>query len=248
MIYLDMDGVLVDFFGGLCKIYPKLKDMFPLHNGSHNYPGFLGITKAEFWAPLEFDFWANLEWTKEGKEIYDFCKSVDDVRILTAFSLNVHSPSGKMSWLKNNIPEVFYNKDIIIAAKKEDCARYDRILIDDKVENIEKFVENDGIGVIVPRPWNSRYKQATEQMLDKIKECIVTGKEISNLITKKLSEVAVDYQIVSVNSRVIMDDNQLKPGTICLEIEAFHLGDIPSLKSIQELDKTRAFIMGAFYA
>ena len=103
-IYCDLDGVLVDFRGG-CKELNAINgynvDWEKVHDA--------GI-----------DFWANLNWTKEGERFYKwlekFCDEEGiDLCILSQVSYN-DGVFGKLEWIRNNMPKM-PNKNIYFVKK-----------------------------------------------------------------------------------------------------------------------------------
>lgn len=133
-IYCDLDGVLVDFRGG-CKELEAINgynvDWEKVHDA--------GI-----------DFWANLNWTKEGERFYKwlekFCDEEGiDLCILSQVSYN-DGVFGKLEWIRNNMPKM-PNKNIYIVKKGKDKAKYANeksVLIDDFGKNIETFIMGGG--------------------------------------------------------------------------------------------------------
>jgi len=143
MIYLDMDGVIVDFIGGIIgkKSYP-----YPL--GSFDIPQEDYMSKDEDW-------WANLEWTLDGKEIYESVKH-KLVFILTT-PCNPASMFGKMRWISKNLPEM--RKRVIFTQHKYLFAHPRVTLIDDSSKNCTEFTEHGGKAFCIPRLWNHLYKE-----------------------------------------------------------------------------------------
>lgn len=135
-IYLDMDGVIVDFRKGceeLNAIEGYKVDWETIHaNGA--------------------EFWATLDWTKEGERFYywleKFCDEQGiDLCILSAVNYD-DGVYGKLEWLKNHcrIPQ----KNIYIVKNGKAKAKYANetsLLIDDFGKNIEQFVLAGGKGI-----------------------------------------------------------------------------------------------------
>lgn len=155
--FLDLDGVLVDFVSGACKIHGIPIDYTQSENrGKWDIEQLMGISSSDFWKPLEFDFWANLEWMSDGKEILKSVERTfgrDNIAILTSPSKNIGCASGKVVWLEKNMPE--YARQYIISPVKHFCAGPKTVLIDDSDQNIKDFEWAGGKGILVPRPWNS---------------------------------------------------------------------------------------------
>jgi nicotinic acid mononucleotide adenylyltransferase len=135
-IYVDMDGVIVDFDGG----YEKLT----------------GITTKEadkkgpefFWKPISkagAKWWITLKWMSDGKQLWDYVKKYNP-ELLSAPSREEASRLGKRVWVKRELPGV---KLILKSAdKKQEFASSNSILIDDREKNIEQWKNAGGIGIL----------------------------------------------------------------------------------------------------
>ena len=160
-VFLDMDGVLVDFRRGICEAFdrddPSDSWLF--------WENWEGISFEDVNAKCIGSFWLNLEWTHEGLNIFKavFEKFIGDFYLLTTPMPNLGSASGKAVWVDKHIP--IYNKRLITTqASKSLLAGPDTLLIDDKDENIEEFVAAGGRGILVPRPWNELHGWANETL------------------------------------------------------------------------------------
>jgi len=155
--FLDLDGVIVDFVGGIIKYY-KLKctefDICAWDSLYDWYPG----TVAEFWAGIPESFWENLAFTPEGPAIIDLlAREGIKATILTAPPWT--GATGKQKWIRKNLPEYFDHGRYLIGPSKTCVARPGAVLIDDAEHNIDDWVKAGGLGILVPRPWNrNRHK------------------------------------------------------------------------------------------
>lgn len=176
--YIDLDGVLVDFWGGIVKQYPELKDYYKKKEnlGTNDWAKTVGLNQAEFWKPLEHDWWSSLKWTDEGREIVAILKErfgFENCFICTASSQNFGSPSGKMAWLKRHLPQFFYKMQIFICKPKWKLAKEGRIIIDDKFSTCDKFEKNGGVAYRLPRKWNLGFNAcSSEDIIEGLKEAI----------------------------------------------------------------------------
>ena len=166
-LYLDIDGVLVDFTTGLMRAlsvpydYPKAP--YPFKPGVWDYFPELkdryGVTFEQCDAACAAGFWANLWWMFDGRSILRVVGDMLDLddtslRLLTSPMPNLGSASGKMEWVERNLPPM-KKKTIITNVDKGEFAAPDRILIDDCDKNIDSWRAAGGIGIVCPRPWNS---------------------------------------------------------------------------------------------
>ena len=150
MIYLDLDGPMVDWQGGVYKLF---KEITPAGQGlAHEV---LGVSKSEIWKRVYragSEWWAELEPTPWAHELYDELCRAGEVVILSSPSHIPAGASGKVKWMKK-----FFNgnfRDYVLTSRKELLAKKGDILIDDMESNIAKFSQNGGDGILFPRPWN----------------------------------------------------------------------------------------------
>jgi hypothetical protein len=139
-IYCDMDGVLADFD-------KRFKDLNPEKLSAAQYQTKYGIEK--FWSFIDEEnkvkFWVGIPWIPDGKQLWDYIKDKQPT-LLSAPSRKPASRLGKRLWVKNNIP----GTPLILAAadKKQNYSGRNKILIDDRLDNIEQWVSQGGIGIL----------------------------------------------------------------------------------------------------
>lgn len=136
IIYQDLDGCLVDFDKGYKELTGYLPSDFEQKFGTE-----------EFWKQIPedtTDFWANLEWMPEGKQLWNYIKKYNP-KLLSAPSRAETSKLGKKEWVNRELPGT---KLILKGAKyKHEFARPNAILIDDRKDNIERWNNAGGIGI-----------------------------------------------------------------------------------------------------
>ncbi len=180
-VFLDLDGVLVDFVGGVHDALnlPYEYDKYPYEKGKWNIFGDIG---GKFWDgrfPFSIvdglcnqEFWRNLNWMDDGQRLLygwvDIMGSFDDIIILTTPMPNPGSWTGKYLWIKENMPASFLENTIMLTGSKAQLAGPDTLLIDDKDQNIEEFRAAGGQGILVPRPWNKNH-DCRQSTLDYVK-------------------------------------------------------------------------------
>lgn len=180
MIYCDMDGVLVDFVGGINKALRITPHPY-MNKSPWNWYREHGFTDDQVNAVCTEDFWANLEWTKDGKVIYSRLVDTDlPIHFLSAPMKDVDaSTKGKKRWLrrylKGHPSRIYWLSPVVTGRPKEYFAIPDALLIDDKDDNVDGFRAAGGQAILIARPWNSRWKDA-----DKAYELFV--KELNNVL------------------------------------------------------------------
>ena len=160
-VYLDMDGVLADFFGGVEKMYgvdhwkqltsDKTKD----------------LKKEVIDRITGTDFFATLPKFRSADTLIDLVKKFTGGK----FSINTsplrgdHENSGKYKkvWISNNIEKP---DEIVVTGRKETYAKNKasgtpNILIDDRPVNIQRWQGAGGYGILY---------QANRDSLDKVKK------------------------------------------------------------------------------
>lgn len=154
VLFLDLDGVLVDFVGGALRCH-----------GAHieprdirwNFDRQLNIDPATFWDAFGHNFWRDLDWTVEGRGLLALAESLfgkDNIVLLTSPCVTPGGVEGKVEWIKNNVPE--YRRRFFVGPPKHLVAGPGKLLLDDHDDNFNKFVEHGGSAVLLPRPWNRR--------------------------------------------------------------------------------------------
>lgn len=154
---LDLDGVVVDFIGGACRMYGFDPEDIPWIVGDHTFtPEMIGVelTKKEFYEGFTFGFWADLDFTPEAKTILNLMHNRNTTILTrpTAFGAG-----GKQAWIKKNLPRYFYKKKYLIGPDKAACAHPGALLIDDSDDMIKQFRAAGGHGILFPRIWNSNH-------------------------------------------------------------------------------------------
>ena len=140
-VYLDMDGVLADFFKGLEQFY-NVRHWKQIQDKEKSIQALAGT-----------DFFNTLDVFETSQELVDFAKSTGDWGICSSPLRGDRDNSAywKRVWFteKQFLPEV--NK-LIFTGQKENFAvdKIDgtpNILVDDKPSNIKRWNEAGGIGI-----------------------------------------------------------------------------------------------------
>ena len=162
-VYLDMDGVLADFFGGVEKMY-GVEHWKQLTNDKTK-----DLKKEVIDRITGTDFFATLPKFSTADELIDLVKKFTGGN----FSINTsplrgdHENSGKYKkvWITNNIEQP---DEIIVTGRKETYAKdkasgTPNILIDDRPINIQKWQSAGGYGILY---------QANKDPLSKVQQAL----------------------------------------------------------------------------
>lgn len=151
-IFLDLDGVIRDWIGGVFRLFgcesipiTEWGDLEKYICNSHK------ISNYEFWTRLHYRFWETLEPYPYMFEVLNLLP-MKKVCILTSPSLT--SAGGTQAWIQQHLPYLFINKQYLIGPAKEFCACSTSLLIDDSEDHINNFIRKGGSGILFPQPWN----------------------------------------------------------------------------------------------
>ena len=146
-LYCDMDGVLCDFerrfeqFTGLSpQEYLSQKE---IELGSKNK------ATEQFWDVIDNQvgvrYWVGIPWMPEGEKLWNHIKKYKPT-LLSSPSRGETSRLGKRLWVRNNLPGTK-----LILARASDKKNYsgpNKILIDDREDNIQQWKSKNGIGIL----------------------------------------------------------------------------------------------------
>jgi hypothetical protein len=161
-LYLDMDGVLVNFDKGNVESKQNFKKlMLKYHDKSIE-------TLHDIWMVR---FWADLEWLYGGKELWEISKKLfNDVFILSSVGTvdpkkGKLSEAGKRLWVQNNMPDMPQSNVIIVYGKENKIPYANKfsILVDDMPITIQRWKEKGGYGILHRA---SNYKKTIEDLED----------------------------------------------------------------------------------
>ena len=160
-VYLDMDGVLADFFGGVEKMY-GVEHWKQLTNDKTK-----DLKKEVIDRITGTDFFATLPKFNSADALIDMVKKFTGGK----FSINTsplrgdneNSAKYKKTWISNNIEKP---DDIVVTGRKESYAKdkgtgVPNILIDDRPVNIQRWEDAGGYGILY---------QANRDSLTKVKK------------------------------------------------------------------------------
>ena len=159
-IYLDMDGVCVDFIGAAMSAQGYDAETL-LQRWHKEHPGSLFPEPLSDKSATEFfthknlhtsEFWRNLTPYPWFDELYAELSRLGHVVFLTAPTGEPGCVAGKHEWLIHKFGSDFH--EFIFTRHKNRLAHPNAYLVDDMPFNIEPFNQRNGVGVLFPQIWN----------------------------------------------------------------------------------------------
>lgn len=159
-IYLDMDGVCVDFHGAAMAAQgfdpaEYLARWEKEHPGSLYPEELFGKPAMDFFTHENLqpqEFWAGLVPYPWFAQMYKELGRLGHVVFLTAPTPAPGCVSGKHEWLKQQFGHDFM--DFIFTRHKNRLAHENAYLIDDMPFNVQSFNQREGTGILFPQIWN----------------------------------------------------------------------------------------------
>ena len=164
--FLDMDGVLADYYAGVCRAFGLDPWPYKCRLGDWDfYTGEpLGLTTEQVAPKMDAEFYAGLDLLPDARRIVETAEAwyQGDVYFLTSPWDTPGCFDGKLAWVKKHFPK--YARRMLVGSAKEACAHPDAILFDDSPVNCKKFREAKfrGEAFLVPRPWNEKWQESSQ--------------------------------------------------------------------------------------
>lgn len=157
--FVDMDGVLVDWLGGACRVHGRDRgEIWKKINqeGHHQGPHLVfGLSAEEFWGKIVDEgphFWESLELLPWAVDLLAVASKHSEICILTSPSKNPGCMDGKRNWLWDHFGKEFGS--YLIGPQKFHSSRPGSLLVDDHEANVDLFPRYGGEALLVPQPWN----------------------------------------------------------------------------------------------
>ena len=167
-LLLDMDGVVANFVKKICEAHgrcnPYTDTDFRSDYEMLNSEVFKGMTVQEFFEPCGTpEFWETIEPTHDADEIISTILEFfepEDVCISTAHTLQTGPCcDGKTRWLQNRYAHLNLHFTASFNRAKYFAASPWSLLLDDGERNTDRFEKEGGNTILLPRPWNRRWRE-----------------------------------------------------------------------------------------
>lgn len=166
-IHLDVDGVLADWTGAVCRLFGRDPDQ--VHA---DWPAdvwdlsiVLGISRNEMWRAVDdagSDLWAGLEAYPWADELWALCNECAPTTLLTSDSKHSSSARGKHEWIKGRFGRDF--SSYLIGPDKPAAAHPGSLLIDDRPSGLLAYGAAGGRTLLFPAPWNEAMEHASNPL------------------------------------------------------------------------------------
>ena len=168
ILYLDMDGVLVDYSGGWWAV-AELMNIKPAKSNGEFSKEDLRRVGQQTRNPA---FWSGLGWEHGGQALWNAANALyENIHILTSTGAKQDSEyhkivtAGKVEWIADHLPGL--NPANIHAVRdgvlKAEFATHTSILVDDRKSTIQAFVKSGGYGILHDA---RKYKKSIEELRD----------------------------------------------------------------------------------
>jgi 5'(3')-deoxyribonucleotidase len=160
VIYLDLDGVCVDFVNASIQANGFDPDEIA-RKWSRDFKGeyrvweVLGILREDYWDTIALqgeDFWRDLEAYDWYDQLYGGLCEIAPVIFLSSSTRTPSCLSGKLHWLQDRFGVTF--RDFIFTGQKQQLASPAALLVDDYGSNVESFRGAGGHAILFPQVWN----------------------------------------------------------------------------------------------
>jgi hypothetical protein len=173
-IVLDIDDTLnsltLTIMGSIfgCPVGPYDYNRFPTEvgydiisavNKMKNLTGDDEWQLEEFWNAIPRDLWATAPLAPEWDYLIKRSAQLvgkENVLLASTPTKCPEAHAGKVDWINTYMPK-WMHRQYFITPRKWHLANSASLLIDDHDLNIEKFREEGGQALIVPRPWNNSH-------------------------------------------------------------------------------------------
>ena len=152
ILYLDLDGVIVDYSTGWWVI-AKLLGIKPVSGDKYDKEDIARV----YHQTMNPEFWSSLNWEHGGKHLWEAANNLfDDIHILTSTAAKKDVEKhkiveiGKRVWIKEHLYGLHPNNIHVVpeGIEKAKFASPLSILVDDRASTIKAFDKAGGYGIL----------------------------------------------------------------------------------------------------
>jgi FMN phosphatase YigB (HAD superfamily) len=170
-IFIDLDGVLADWVGGVIDLFGRDRDYVFRHwtSGDYSVEKALNVTTERLWNRINqqgSDWWAHLDRFHWNQDLLSLIiDTTAAASILTSPGDCVHAYNGKRIWADRHVPGFALH----LTSEKQLLAKPSSLLIDDSGRNCEEFIAAGGNAILFPQHWNDHWR-LTADRIDFVRE------------------------------------------------------------------------------
>lgn len=165
-VFLDMDGVLADFFHAALARHGRADLAARWPQGVRDMAETMGLSWEAFWTPLVADgpsFWADLPALPWLEDLLGAVERHAPWTVLTRPHPEPACVAGKVAWMNRHLAArdggTHFERFVLTRSKRLLAAR-GRVLIDDSEAMVASFRAAGGDAVLFPQPWNAAHDTA----------------------------------------------------------------------------------------
>lgn len=164
IIYCDLDDVIVDYTSASLALHGWTRQKFEALRRPGVWNGYevMKISADAYWEPIHKagpGFWESLPELPHAAELITILQRFGNWGIATSPSRSVASWVGKANYLHARFTRAVVGNSHICFDKAQ-LAVPGSLLIDDRQENVERFIEAGGQGIVFPTRGNELYQLA----------------------------------------------------------------------------------------
>ena len=166
--YIDMDGVLADFFKSALLVNHVDCSAINYPKGQYNIEKWLGVKTEYFWERIDDHgegFWSGLDLCEGALELWEIVQPLNPI-ILTSPSMQPHCVSGKLKWLQSTFGNQFRDYIFCPAQHKLHLAKEHCLLVDDRETNVRDFYAVGGQAYLWPHIGNNSAATINDALSD----------------------------------------------------------------------------------
>lgn len=163
-VYLDIDGVLGDFWGAVAKLMGR-PGVIPTRGSRGHRREIYGMDLDDMWGMIDekgVEFWSEMSLYPWTHDLVELASRIGRMCILSSPSEHPSSAAGKVKWMNKHFGPKYGNergafRDFILTTHKDRCVglQTNNLLIDDRNEVCVRYRDAGGMAILFPQPWNS---------------------------------------------------------------------------------------------
>ena len=156
-IFLDLDGVVANFFGAALRVHDRLDLVDKWPKGEWDMAKVMGISEGNFWNGFDYpEFWRTIPVYSWAEFLIGQLQKFAPITVATSPGLSCYAATSKIEWVRESLPVIGGPgfSDFLIGHQKHLLAKPGAVLIDDNETNCRRFKAAGGEAILFPQVWN----------------------------------------------------------------------------------------------